>query len=669
MMNKKIIVSRIVIMLLLVAMLIPTFAERIKNEAVNNDVIFALNYNNAHMVLSDEEFDSTLAENKKNGVNTLFVGEESVNSLINAGFVTGIKYNVLCHKYDDESEDIIKQLGKDRKIHNDSYVLITKRPEAKEYLAKWISAKYTKDEFIKKTTPLGADVYVLYEGVSDAWKVTTGFDENKIKDAYDRGYEVVLSMMLGGFSNTEYIQHIEKLIEKYNVRFLNLKEDDNNQDKSSAAKKNYSAVCKLIKEKKLYLIVTENQDQLSNQKPIGYAQLVEAAYGRVLRSYETVDFNSKPLVETRYHQIINSVVDRNIRFVVINQLVSGRDTFKEKSNKTNSATLMAINKLESIGYNTKSYDTQYDYNINRRLTAAIAMALMVIMGVTLLELLFAMRMKKLEILGLIGALLGTGFSFAAPETIISLYPTLFAALAPCFAFTLVMAYIKAVHKKLGWILLLLSAVVITLAVLMLCGMVQASLLAGLDYYINSLIFRGIKLSLILPIAYSAVAFGIMFVEKKDNYVVKTIEILNMQIKVYWMLLAALLGGVAAIYLVRSGNVSSISPFEAFFRNSITEVMTARPRTKEFLVGWPCLALFVYYVKNTSSNLFRWCFAVGSSILFASVINSFCHVFTSAEIIYARVINGVIIAVIVSAFALVGNAVILRIIDCIRKKYY
>lgn len=668
-MNNKNLIIRIVIMLLLVAMMIPTFVQRSKNEAINKDVIFALNYNNANMVLSKQEFDSTLEENKKMGVNTLLVGEESVNSLINAGFITGIKYNVLCHKYDDESEAIIKQLENDKKIHNDSYVLITKRPHAKEYLAKWIPSKYTDNEFVKKTTPLGADVYVLYEGVSDAWKVTTGFDEQKIKDAYDKKFEVVLSMMLGGFSNTDYIDHIEKLIEKYNVRFLNLKEDYNNQDKSPDAKKNYEQICKLIKEKKLYLIVTENQDQLSNQKPIGYAQLVNSADGRVLRSYETVDFNSKPLVDTRYHQIINSVADRNIRFVVINQLVSGVDTFLGKSNKTNQATQMAIKKLESIGYNTRSYDTQYDYSVNRRLTSAIAIALMIFMGVSLLELLFFHQIKKLELLGLIGALLGAGFSFMAPETIISLYPTLFAALAPCFAFTLVMAYIKVMRKRLSWAVLMVTAVLLSLLTLSLCGIVQSSLLAGLDYYINSLIFRGIKISLILPIAYSAVSYGIMFVDKKDNYVVKTIEILNMQIKVYWMIVAALLGGVAAVYLIRSGNVTTISPFEAFMRNSITELMTARPRTKEFLVGWPCLALFVYYVKNINSKLFQWCFSVGSSILFASVINSFCHVFTSVEIIYSRVVNGLIIAVVVSVFALVINAVILRIIEFIRKKYY
>lgn len=668
-MNRKNLIIRIAIMLLLVVMILPTFCQRSTNESLNKDVIFALNYNNANMLLSAEEFDDTLEENRKMGVNTLFVGEESVNSLINAGFVTGIKYNVLCHKYDDESEAIIKQFENNRKIHNDSYVLITKRPEAQAYLAKWIPSKYTDNEFVKKTTPLGADVYVLYEGVSDAWKVTTGFDEKKIKDAYDKKFEVVLSMMLGGYSNTEYIGHIEKLIEKYNVKFLNLKEDFNNQDKTPDAKKNYEAICKLIKEKKLYLIVTENQDQLSNQKPIGYTQLVNAADGRVLRSYETVDFNSKPLVESRYHQIINSVVDRNIRFVVINQLISGVDTFSQKSDKTNQATQMAIKKLQKIGYNTQSYDTQYDYSVNRRLTATIAMVIMIFMGVTLLELLFCKRNGRLELLGLIGAVLSIGFSFMAPETIISLYPTLFAALAPCFAFTLAMAYVKAAKEKLSLVLLVITTALVSLVTLCLCGLVQSSLLAGLDYYINSLIFRGIKISLILPIAYSAVAYGIMFVEKKDNYVVKTIEILNMQIKVYWIVVAALLGAVAAIYLIRSGNVTSISPFEAFMRNSITEFMAARPRTKEFLVGWPSLALFVYYIKNTDSKLFQWGFSVGSSILFASVINSFCHVFTSVEIIYSRVINGLIIAVVVSVFALVVNAVILRIIEFIKKKYY
>ena len=668
-MNKKNLIIRIAIMLLLVSLVLPAFSQRVKNEAKNNDVIFALNYNNAKMVLSEEELSETLKENKKMGVNTLFVGEESVNSLINSGFVTGIRYNVLSHKYDDESEAILKQFAGDKKIHNDSYVLISKRPEAKEYLSKWISAKYTKDEFSKKETPLGADVYILYEGINDAWKVTTGFDENKVRQAHEAGFDIALSMMLGAFSNTEYIDHIENLIDTYNVKFLNLKEDSDNTDKSPIAKKNYEKICKIIKDKGIYLIVTENQDQLSNQKPIGYEEITKVAGGKVLRSYETVDFNMPPLVETRYHQIINSVVDRNIRFVVINQLISGTDSFKGKSDKTNLATKMAMEKLSAIGYNTNEYDTVYDYNVQRRLTSLAAMLVMIYMGITLLELLFGKRLKKLEILFLVGALLSIPFSLKAPEGIILLYPTLFAALAPCFAFTVAMAYVKEAKKKLSFMWLLITTIAVSLITLCVCGIVQSALLSGLDYYINSLIFRGIKISLILPILYSIVAYGIMFTDENENIVVKTIAMLNREIKVYWMIIAAVLGGVAAIYLIRSGNVTKISAMESFMRNTITEIMAARPRTKEFLVGWPCLMLFVYYIKNTRSMLFSWCFSVGSSILFASVINSFCHVFTSAEIIYTRVINALLISVVIGAVALVMNAVILRIADYMQKKYF
>ncbi len=666
---KKNIIIRIVIMLLLVAMVVPTFSERVKNESKNEDVIFALNYNNVSMVLSDEEFDETLKTNKEMGVKTLLVGEESINSLISSGYVTGIKYNVLCHKYDDESEEIIKLFEGNGKIHNDSYVLITKRPEAKEYLAKWISSKYTNDEYIKQETPLGADVYVLYEGIIDAWKVTTGFDEAKIEKAHSKGFDIILSMMVGSFTNTEYINHINTLIEKYDIRFLNLKENFNSEDVSESAVKNYSAIANLIKSKGLYVVVTENQDQLSNQKPIGYGEIIAAAQGRVLRSYETVDFDNPPYTETRYHQIINSVVDRNIRLVVINQLVSGNENFRVKSDMTNSATKMAIEKLGKLGYNIDGYDTVYNYNVNRRFTSAIAMLIMIYMGITLLELLFWKRLKKLEIVALIGAVLSVPFSLKAPEGIILLYPTLFAAIAPCFAFTFIMSYIKAAKDKQSWPVLLVTSVALTLVTLFLCGMVQSALLSGLDYYINSLIFRGIKISLILPVLYSALVYGVIFAQKKENYISKTIDILNMNVKVYWMIVAAFVGGIVAVYLIRSGNVSEISSAEAFMRNTITEFMAARPRTKEFLVGWPCLMLFVYYLKNINVTFFNWLFATGSSILFASVINSFCHVFTAAEIIYSRVINGLLIAIVVGVFALVINAVIVRFAKHIQKKYF
>ncbi len=668
-MNKKNIIIRLIIFLVLVALLVPAFSVRISNEKENKDVLFALNYNNAHMVLSSGEFEETLKTNKKMGVNTLYILEENLNSMVNAGVVTAIKYNVLAHKYDDESEAILKQLSTDKKIHNDSYILITKRPETKKFLAKWIPAKFNKSEYTKKETPEGADVYALYEENSDTWKISMGFDEEKIKNAKEKNFDVVLAMMLGSFSNTRYIDYMEEIIEKYDIRFINIKPNHNNEEKSKNAKKNYSRMCRLIEEKELFLIVTENADQLSNQKPIGYKELTEAAGGRILRGYDTVDYGIVPLVETRYHQITNSVVDRNLRFVLINQILSTPGAFKAKSDTTNKATKMSIQKLNELGYNTESYSTVFDYKVERRVISMIALAIMILMGLTMIELIFGIRNKKLTIASVIAAVLGAGFTYLAPEKIVELYPTLFAAIAPCFAITVVLAYIKAAKEKLSWFVLLITTVLISLVTLCLCGLIQSVLLSGLDYYINTLIFRGIKISLILPVVFSALAFGIMFIEKNNNYIEKTMQILKMDIKVYWIFIAGALLFVARTYLLRSGNVATISSIESLMRNAITELTEARPRTKEFLVGWPCLVLFVYYIKNVDFKLFSWLLSIGSSILFASVINSFCHVFTTVDIIYGRVINGLLIGAIVCVFALVINAVLIRIVKYLYKKYF
>lgn len=97
------------------------------------------------------------------------------------------------------------------------------------------------------------------------------------------------------------------------------------------------------------------------------------------------------------------------------------------------------------------------------------------------------------------------------------------------------------------------------------------------------------------------------------------------------------------------------------RTAITNAFPARPRTKEFLIGYPSLVLFVYYMRNTDIKLVQWFFAVGTSILSASVMNSFCHVFTDLTIIYQRVVNGVLIGAIVAVFAFVANAALVSIV--------
>lgn len=667
-MNKKTVFTRSLIFLLLILLVLPAFCMRIENEKKNKNVVMALHYNSAAVVLSEDELDKTLADNKKAGVTTALIGEESINSLVAEGYITGIKYNVLKHKYDDESEEIIKLLKENQNIQNDSYVLITKRDDGKEFLRKWIPGKFTQNEYTKLVTPLGADVYVLYDGVSEAWKISIGFNEQKLEKAYSRGFEIALSLMPGCYREIKYIDYLDKIIKKYNIRYINLKNDYKKPDDKKVSEKNIDRFCRLIRENKLNLVLSENLDHLSNQKPEGYEKFIKSANGRVLRGYETLtrDVENETDYTFRYYQVLNSVIDRNIKFVTVTQLANGTDSFASKAKRTVLASKMLIDKFEDFGYSVNKEPASFEnYTPSRKIVSAASIILMIFMWLILIELLTG-KIRRLEILALLGALISVPFTFLAPEGIILLYPTLFAVTAPCFLGGIAIFLVYKLREKLSTFKLLILTFASSLILVLLSGVVQSALLSGLDYYLNTLIFRGIKLSLIVPIVFIAGFICLLFMKDEDVSLLKKLkEIMNAQIKVYWVLIFAVIASVGFVYILRSGHVSSISDAESLLRNTITELMRARPRTKEFLVGWPCLTLFVYYMKNVKSKLFCIIFAAGSSILFASCINSFCHVFTDASIIFSRVFNGLFIGLFVSVIAYILNILVLKLIRRIK----
>ncbi|MEE0867172.1 MAG: DUF5693 family protein [Clostridia bacterium] len=672
-MKKRSMIIRAVCAVVIIALMVPTFLTRIKSEAKNNNVVLALSLNNTKMALSSNELNTVLKENLDIGVNTAIIGEESGNTLINTGMVTIIQYNVLCHKYDDESEVIVEALKKNKRVHNNSLVIITRRDEAKEYLAKWIPARYNSDEYLHLTTPYGGDVYVLYDETGTEWQMMIGFDEEKLEIAKESGFEIALAMLVADYKNTEYISLVEDLIKKYDVKYLNLKNNSKCKDpESKDAKKNYKAFCKLIEKYKLTLILTENLDQLSNNKPNGYEKLIESADGRVVRNYDTVDYvkgnTGVTQYETRYYQILNSVMDRNIRFVSITQLTNGNSSALEKAQITNKATRLVKDKLTSAGFNITNEQTCVSgYSVHRRFVSALALLLMILMWLTIIELLARREIKPLQIAAAICGVLGAIATFVMPEALVLLYSSLFALTAPCFAITVLFLGIEALKDKMGSALLCAFSMAASLLLVIVNGFVQSALLSGHDYYINTLIFRGIKLSLIVPILFAVATFAIYsLTDSHESLLGKIKKILTADIKVYWVILFLIAALVGGIYIMRSGNVESISGVEAFMRNKITQFMPARPRTKEFLIGWPCVLLLAYFIKNTNNRLVHGVFMGGASILFASAINSFCHVFTNALTIYSRTINGFVIGVVCAVIALAAVMFLIAFYKRIKK---
>lgn len=104
---------------------------------------------------------------------------------------------------------------------------------------------------------------------------------------------------------------------------------------------------------------------------------------------------------------------------------------------------------------------------------------------------------------------------------------------------------------------------------------------------------------------------------------------------------AALGLLAAVAVValRSDNVSYVPDWEIAFRDMLERFLVVRPRTKEFLFGYPCLMLARAFAECDLLPRWRELFRLGAALAFASAVNSFCHFHTLLVLTLVRVVNG------------------------------
>jgi hypothetical protein len=119
-----------------------------------------------------------------------------------------------------------------------------------------------------------------------------------------------------------------------------------------------------------------------------------------------------------------------------------------------------------------------------------------------------------------------------------------------------------------------------------------------------------------------------------------------------LMLISVLMVAAAVITIRSDNASYVPGWEVRFRDMLERALWVRPRTKEFLVGYP--ALIIYYVAERRGWIprYREVFRLGASLAYASAVNSFCHFHTLLPLTAVRVVNGCFLGVAVGFVVLV-----------------
>lgn len=173
-------------------------------------------------------------------------------------------------------------------------------------------------------------------------------------------------------------------------------------------------------------------------------------------------------------------------------------------------------------------------------------------------------------------------------------------------------------------------------------------------------FSGVKLTLLLP-----PLLLVMHDLKRRIHPESIGDIIQRPALWGELMLVGLMMVALLIMALRSDNVSNVPAWEITFRDFIERLLLVRPRTKEFLIGYPSLVLYWYIVRKGCGAHYREVLRIAAVLAFCSAVNTFCHFHTLLSLSVIRVINGWWLGLLVG-FVLV--AVISLIPVPIMKKY-
>jgi hypothetical protein len=159
-------------------------------------------------------------------------------------------------------------------------------------------------------------------------------------------------------------------------------------------------------------------------------------------------------------------------------------------------------------------------------------------------------------------------------------------------------------------------------------------------------FTGVKLVLAVP---PVVALLLYLFTPRWGARVPPGKIFGAPITLVQVIAAFVILGAGYVLVARSGNQSDIAPssFELALRSHLTTLLQVRPRTKEFLIGWPALMLAPALLSIDRAR-WGWLFALAIGVGLADVVDTFSHLHTALGASLERVVNGAVIGAIVGA---------------------
>ena len=678
-------VDKIVLILICLTLIVGlyTIYQRIEIEKQYKTTEIVLDYNEMKRFAdsSNNDLSYWMRKFKELGAESVAIQEETIKLLIEAGYSLRAEIvSELIKEYkwqEDYSQEIAAAIS-ENEITPVDVIVTTEDEEIYSYIVSGLKERYADELY--KTYIFDNVYYIVLKGIVDdvyyteiekiinlagkgVYEVSRvadsrllnmgiGYDPEKISMAKEAGLDVVLRPINFPASNEKLADAYKAANERYGLQpriyLVHGKEVlgyPNNENK----------LLNYIKEENIAIALIESATQREHLEQEGLDELVEDSGYQALRAFTMWDFIRE---RNRYYNyegaeeientLFRAVTERNIRVIYFKPFFEEKDSTKFLTDEDEyERTFSSLeNRLSAHNISLGKAEAMKNFSIGSKRMAVIAF------GITLAAVMLFIKMFNIK-----HKFANYLYLFALPAALIPLVMRSLAEKGFAFGAAVVfsgfavyffMIHIKKIYeseeKYSNLQLIIYSTVILagSVAIALAGAIFAASMLADVKYMLEMDIFRGVKFAQILPFGIFIIMFIIYFMNKDEDSVkgvVNTaVRFLNKEIKIYYGIIAVIIGAAAYVYISRTGHETEIQPssIEMITRNFMEYVLLARPRTKEFLIAFPAIFGAVF-AASKSSEFYTGMFMLTGAIGTSSVINTFSHIRTPIYLSFARTV--------------------------------
>ena len=468
-----------------------------------------------------------------------------------------------------------------------------------------------------------------------------GFDEKLLAKLKAEGFDILLRPANLPYFSTEHLDRYKKIIQDFGVRYIIF---DGNE--VTGYPNGVSALEQIISQNNMLIGVIEAPSQVGIVGQKGLDEVMPTLGYPVNRVYIVPDNDLTQLsAKEMYYRWNRCVVDRNIRFIYVRPLENSGLSYLENINNTIASVSDFQKFISSKGYAIDKPLVKLSSAIPCRVHY-IFVALSVVFGMMLYILYLCTPRDSTTLILTVGCTALSVILNMLNVDMAKVLALLASVLYPSLSSLLFLRYLKKGEEK-PLIIKILFSLLILLGINAIGMYTVVTALADIRYTMGLDTFIGVDTAYIAPLVLFILNFAscsVGYKKLKDSLK----RILNF--KITFLTILGIFAALFAIYLYLGRSIFdtyvTATGLELKVREILESIMVARPRFKEFLVGYPALFLLVYLYPKYKKTGFVFAMGAGVTVGCVSMVNSFCHVFTAITVSVERTLNGLVVGVVI-----------------------